>query len=695
VFGLNHVATPLSVNNETKSPRARGVETARRASHGQRSLADAQTMANEARAEGDTLLEAVACAVAMICIQDARETYAGLADWQQQALACSRERWPASAATTVSNLDNELLTWAWLGQLAASLFSGSQPTLIENNAEALMRWASTDESISASTVLICTRYLLGVAEVSASQSWLGRIDALAASALARSSDDDRFARDEWLAERAVVAGFMLIHKRIDVATLSSQLDRAANVGPRQRFKLERAKLQQVIHAGDLNIEEESLAAFRAALPPNERVPWIAYLRSFADHLTRAGKPAQAESVLREALTLAERISAHPPLLTICWSQIAIVQGAQGRLADAAASYDRASQYALPAHRTLMLAPRDALLGLSAIDDDRATARERFSAALSALRGVSAYGFLNHAPHAAARVCAYALEMEIEPKFVHEVIARRHLKVPYAHADAWPWKIRIRLFGGFRCDFSLESESDAKTRNKPPKRIIGLLKWLAHAGADGIDRRTLLRRLWPNEASEEQSGAFDMALMRLRKLLPTDDLIISDKGVLRINGEFVWVDAWSFVSLCDHIDARFAQSPLPNANVLIQWAKEINQLVAARYLEGEDDAAVIEVVAEQLRERFVKVQERLAEAIAVHDATLARDVLAKSLEREPYAEQLYRALMRLHLRTGDFADAVRTYRRAQTAISRAYGVMLSSQTQALLDQLPRHERSIER
>lgn len=216
----------------------------------------------------------------------------------------------------------------------------------------------------------------------------------------------------------------------------------------------------------------------------------------------------------------------------------------------------------------------------------------------------------------------------------------------------------------------------------------MLKWLAHVGPEGIDRRTLIRRLWPGEAAEEQSAAFEMALARLRKALPDADLIVADKGMLRLDRERVWVDAWAFTSLCDHVDAHLARDNLPKPDVLLNWATEVNRLMHGRYLEGEEDGAAMEVVAEQLRERFVNNQEQLAEALAATELAAARDLLTKALEREPYAEQLYRALMRLQLRAGDFAEVVRTYRRCQTAISRAYGVALAAQTQAILVQLPK-------
>ena len=93
------------------------------------------------------------------------------------------------------------------------------------------------------------------------------------------------------------------------------------------------------------------------------------------------------------------------------------------------------------------------------------------------------------------------------------------------------------------------------------------------------------------------------------------MIVVDKGMIRLDSQRVWVDAWAFTSLCDHVGKHISNEPLPNPDVLLAWAGEINRLVVGRYLDGDEDGAAMEVVAEQLRERFVNNQEQLAEALA--------------------------------------------------------------------------------
>lgn len=320
---------------------------------GERPLAAVRAMIHEARAAGDLRVEAAACTVAMVCIHDARETYAGLAELQQRVLALNADCWLDQQVATLPHEEEQCLLWTRLGRLIAGLFTAAVAFDPDRAAEETMQALAAAGRVSLALRLTCARYLLGVAEMSASQSWLGRIDALAESAVEQAAAADCFARDEWLAERATVAGFMFIRRRIDESTLAAHVKRGANVGTRQRFKIARAELMRVALAQDLDRELLALEALRAALPPHEVVPWIAYLRLRAEYLLRRREFVEAEALGIEALVLSERISAHAPMLVACHVVLATARGLQGRFDEAAADFDRASAIALPGHAVLM------------------------------------------------------------------------------------------------------------------------------------------------------------------------------------------------------------------------------------------------------------------------------------------------------------------------------------------------------
>jgi DNA-binding SARP family transcriptional activator len=198
---------------------------------------------------------------------------------------------------------------------------------------------------------------------------------------------------------------------------------------------------------------------------------------------------------------------------------------------------------------------------------------------------------------------------------------------------------------------------------------------------------LIRALWPGDAIESQVAAFEMALARLRKMLPDENLIIAEKGYVRLDARRVWVDAWAFKALAD----RYTEAPPLDADVTLrihETASLANALFAGRYLDGADESTYIRLEAEQLRERYVSLQIQLAHALLAVDQSAASTLLMQAVEREPYSERLYRELMESQRQAGEYAEVMRTYRRCQHAISTAYGVALSPATVAIVERLPR-------
>lgn len=128
----------------------------------------------------------------MVSQQDARVTHSGLADLQARVLAISPERWNSNPSASAT----ELLVWAWLGQVVARLYSGTQSKDIDVAAEATIQALTSVKPCSASLRLTCARYLLGVAESTLSDGWFGRLDALAAAAIGDADVSDQYAKDE-------------------------------------------------------------------------------------------------------------------------------------------------------------------------------------------------------------------------------------------------------------------------------------------------------------------------------------------------------------------------------------------------------------------------------------------------------------------------------------------------------------------
>src|SRR5205807_8474366 len=84
------------------------------------------------------------------------------------------------------------------------------------------------------------------------------------------------------------------------------------------------------------------------------------------------------------------------------------------------------------------------------------------------------------------------------------------------------------------------------------------KGLLALGGRDVKVDDILRVVWQSDA-EDPRAAFDMALLRLRKLLGHGDALILSEGRVTLNDQLVWVDAWAVEErLANHGKRRLAE-----------------------------------------------------------------------------------------------------------------------------------------
>src|SRR5690242_16551161 len=136
--------------------------------------------------------------------------------------------------------------------------------------------------------------------------------------------------------------------------------------------------------------------------------------------------------------------------------------------------------------------------------------------------------------------------------------------------------------------------------------------------------TVFDALWPDAEGAEARGAFDMAVLRLRRLLGRDDALRLDGGRIGLDPACVWVDAFAF----QHGAIEEYGGPLFGDDAVLPWWASARERLHQRFLRrtAERGAAL----------------ERLGDfdqALALYEAALAQDSLA---------ENLYRGAIRCHL-----------------------------------------------
>ena len=291
------------------------------------------------------------------------------------------------------------------------------------------------------------------------------------------------------------------------------------------------------------------------------------------------------------------------------------------------------------------------------------------------------GFFRPSPRVAAQLCAHALEHDIEPAFVRQVIAERRLDAVRADLSAWPWPIRVCTLGRFQIEHDGVALAFA---GKVARKPLELLQFAIASGGSDVSTTTAMFALWRDLEGDKAKSAFNVALHRLRKLLGNDDAIQLELGRLSLNPKVVWVDCLAFEQLVDR--SAGTSSPV----LTPQTAADLRRAVAlyrGHFLHETEDEPWQMVCRTRLASKFKRSVLQLGRhASAPADALALRAVFEQALELDPMAEDLARALMQWLAERGEQAAALNVFEHCQAAIARGLGARPAATTLALVEHI---------
>src|SRR6185436_12098032 len=146
----------------------------------------------------------------------------------------------------------------------------------------------------------------------------------------------------------------------------------------------------------------------------------------------------------------------------------------------------------------------------------------------------------------AQVTGYALEHDINPVTARRIIQAMRFDPPPELPESWPWTVRLYALGtpSVELDGAMLG-GKARAQQRPIDLLMGIALagslgaaaaiadrgTTAMARADaGVDAQALMLALWP-EPDADAKTAFDVTLLRLRKLLVHDGLVTLTDGKL--------------------------------------------------------------------------------------------------------------------------------------------------------------------
>lgn len=305
--------------------------------------------------------------------------------------------------------------------------------------------------------------------------------------------------------------------------------------------------------------------------------------------------------------------------------------------------------------------------LEAGDEDRTEGalRALFSQARSVGRGMPTRFFPAWMP----RLATEALRRNIEAPYVRQLVASMGWSPCEPELQEWPFPVRVRMLGRFELEVHGRLVA---FHTKAPRRTLALLKALVCLGARDVRDNLLIDALWPDEEADAARAVFNVTLHRLRRLLGNNDAIELTEGCVSLNLAHVWVDAVAFDRL---LTGSGTADPRRMERAL--------SLYRGALLPGDADSPWSAVLRERLRTKFVHQVAAVGRGLeAQGDYDAAIGIYLRGLDADPLNESFYRALMRTHHRCGRQAEALTLYQRMQDALSSAFGIQPSEESQAL-------------
>jgi DNA-binding SARP family transcriptional activator len=312
---------------------------------------------------------------------------------------------------------------------------------------------------------------------------------------------------------------------------------------------------------------------------------------------------------------------------------------------------------------------------------RAGRHAEADAALSdALRVAAVHDFPTSAgwwlPEVVADRLARAFELGIEPAYSRRLAQRNHLRCPRPTLESWPWPLMLRGFG--EIEVRVDGQALTARGSRVAQRPLDLLRALLAHGGMALPVATALEWLWPEADHDQQRKAFDAALLRLRRLLGDDSLLLLDSGQLLLDRERCWSDV-AALSQGDWSPAAHGD----DREALLGLAERLLSLVRAPLLDGQDAPWVLGA-RERARRRFVLALVPMAEQLSLVAPADACRLYERALQVDPLAESLSRRLMAAQLARGERSEALRAWHHCKTMLG-LHGAWPSAATLALARQ----------
>jgi DNA-binding SARP family transcriptional activator len=238
-------------------------------------------------------------------------------------------------------------------------------------------------------------------------------------------------------------------------------------------------------------------------------------------------------------------------------------------------------------------------------------------------------------------------------------------------------VRIRTLGTFMVSVGGKPLVSGR---KQPHKPLALLQALIALGGTGVSASLLVDALWPDADGGCGRRAFDVALLRLRRLLKVEHAIVVSGGKVTLDRSLCRVDVWDFEQLVEEIEHV---TPRASVDCLMVEAANLMSMYGGCFLGAEEDRSWIVPARDRLSAKFARAVTFCARALIAAGAVEEAERLYRhALELDNLSEPLYRGLIECCLAQGHKAEALNAYRRCRELLSIVLNTRPSEETEAL-------------
>jgi len=284
----------------------------------------------------------------------------------------------------------------------------------------------------------------------------------------------------------------------------------------------------------------------------------------------------------------------------------------------------------------------------------------------------------------SELCVTALEHDIEPAHVAEIICKRRIIVgnlPGGVFQKWPAPVKLYTFGRFEI---LRWGEPMRFSGKVQKKPLEMLKVLIALGGKNIRKEQVIDILWPDAEGDVAHKSFATTLYRLRQLLGEKQAIQLPEGCICLDPHYCHVDSLYFLEGIAEIGWDRLSSP--DAQTL-QTAEQLVAIYGGPFLAGDAETSWALVFREKLQRKCLHLLQGLGQYREHrHEWNHAIYYYEKGLEVDSLAEPLYRRLMVCYHHFGWPGEVIRTYQCCHRTLTDNLGIKPSKATETLLAKL---------